>query len=69
LISQNASVEGQVVDSNNNPISYVNVVIYKKGAPTPFKGTATDEAGFFIINEIEEEGDCRVFYDWFFNRY
>jgi len=61
LISQNASVEGQVVDLDNNPISYVNVVLYKKGAKTPFKGTSTDEEGFFIINNLEEEGDYLEF--------
>lgn len=57
LISQNAFVKGQVVDSNNNPISYVNIVVFKKGAPMPYKGTATDESGFFIINDVEEGGD------------
>ncbi len=61
LFSQNASVEGQVLDSNNNPISYVNVVVFKKGSQTPYKGTATDESGFFIINNLEEGGDYLEF--------
>jgi len=61
LFSQNASVEGQVLDSNNKPISYVNVVVFKKGSPSPYKGTATDESGFFIINNLDEGGDYLEF--------
>ncbi len=43
LISQNASIEGLVVDVENNPISYVNVLLFEKGGTQPLSGSVTDE--------------------------
>ena len=53
LFSQDASVEGQVLDSKNNSISYVNILIFEKEGDTAIGGTVTDEDGFFIISDLK----------------
>ena len=55
LISQNASVEGQVVDSDNNPISYVNILLFEKEGAQALKGAVTDDLGNFIINNLNNQ--------------
>jgi len=55
LISQNASVEGQVVDSDNNPISYVNILFFEKEGAQALKGAVTDDLGNFIINNLNNQ--------------
>ncbi len=55
LISQNASIEGLVVDVENNPISYVNVLLFEKGGSQPLSGAVTDELGTFIISNLKEQ--------------
>ncbi len=55
MFSQNASLEGEVVDSENNPISYVNILLFEKEGSQVINGAATDEAGYFIIKDLEEK--------------
>lgn len=55
LYAQENSISGRIVDENNNPLSFVNVVIYKDGASSPTYGTTTAENGTFIFTSIVEE--------------
>lgn len=54
LFSQSATIEGQVVDANNNPISFVNVLLYEKEGAQALKGAVTDDSGNFILSELED---------------
>ena len=54
LLAQNNSLSGTVVDDTNTPLSFVNVILYEKGAATPFTGTSSDERGSFTIESITE---------------
>ena len=44
------SITGKVVDENNSPIDFVNVVLLKADS-TYIAGTVTDENGVFLFNE------------------
>jgi len=55
LFSQEATIEGQVVDSNNQPISFVNVLLFEKADSQALSGAVTDELGNFIINNLKEQ--------------
>lgn len=52
LLAQNYSLSGTVVDNTNNPLSYVNVIIYEAEAQEPFTGTSTDETGTFLLETL-----------------
>ncbi len=55
LFSQNATIEGQVVDSDNQPISFVNVLLYEKDGSSVIGGAVTDDSGNFILSELNEQ--------------
>ncbi len=55
LFSQDATIEGQVVDEENNPLSYATVLIYEKEGSQAFKGAVTDDSGNFIISELNKQ--------------
>lgn len=59
VLSQNVSIGGRVLDTQNNPISFVTVLLYEAEASSPFKGTTTDENGNFSLHRLAE-GDYRV---------
>jgi len=48
------SVEGRVVDSANQPLEYVNVILYKTDGTTMVKGTITDLDGAFQLANIKD---------------
>ena len=50
--AQEVSVSGQVVDLNNEPIALSNVVLLAEDGSTFFKGTSTDDIGYFKVNDI-----------------
>lgn len=52
-MAQDFSVSGRVMDLDNTPLSYVNVMLYNIDSETPLKGTTTDAAGAFIITGLE----------------
>lgn len=55
LFSQNNTIEGQVVDSENNPLSFVNILVYEKQGSQPLNGTVTDIKGSFIIDGLKNQ--------------
>ncbi len=54
LFSQNSTITGVLKDEGNNPLSFVNVLLFQKGATEPFKGVTTDERGNFQIENLED---------------
>lgn len=59
VLSQNVSIGGRVLDTENNPISFVTVLLYQKEASAPFKGTTTDENGNFSLHRLDK-GNYRL---------
>ena len=55
LFSQNTTIEGQIVDSKNEPISFVNILIFEKVGSQAFNGTVTDELGNFSITDLNNQ--------------
>lgn len=47
--SQNVSVSGNILDANNNPIEFANVIILNENESEILKGTSTDASGHFSI--------------------
>ncbi|WP_162266493.1 outer membrane beta-barrel family protein [Aequorivita aquimaris] len=52
LMAQDFSVSGKLTDSNNVPLSFVNVLVYGNKEETPLQGTTTDEDGSFVLNNL-----------------
>lgn len=52
---QDFSISGKVVDSNNRPIEYANVIILSNDANTFLKGTSTDGDGYFSLSALAKE--------------
>lgn len=52
LFAQEFSVSGRVTDSENVPLSFVNVLVYGSEEETPLKGATTDEDGSFVLKNI-----------------
>jgi len=50
---QNFSVLGMVVDANDNPIEFANVLLLNEDINDILKGTSTDDKGFFSLNDLE----------------
>ncbi|MFT4849345.1 MAG: hypothetical protein ACI83B_001884, partial [Sediminicola sp.] len=55
LFSQNSTIAGVIKDEGNNPLSFVNVLLFQKEASEPFKGVTTDEKGYFQIDNIKDD--------------
>lgn len=55
VISQSASLGGRVLDTEDNAISFVNVLLFEIDAAEPFKGITTDINGNFSFHELEEK--------------
>jgi hypothetical protein len=55
LFSQNGSINGRIMDDENDPLSFVTVLIYDGEASEPFNGITTDENGVFSFSGIEEK--------------
>lgn len=54
FLAQNFSVSGSVIDGEGEPLSFVNVLIFKADSTeTPLKGTTTDEDGSFFFTDLE----------------
>ena len=52
LVAQDFSIVGKVVDHENTPISFVNILVFEAENDSPLKGTTTDESGAFGIKGL-----------------
>ncbi|SHG83822.1 TonB-dependent receptor domain-containing protein [Winogradskyella jejuensis] len=52
LFSQEFSLKGTVVDENQSPLSYVNVILQNTEDETFVKGTSTDDNGVFELSNL-----------------
>jgi len=55
LFSQNSTISGLLKDESNNPLSFVNVLLFQKDVSEPFKGVTTDEKGKFQFENIKAD--------------
>ncbi len=55
ILSQNSSIEGQITDTENNPISFVNILLSEEEGALVIAGATTNEEGFFIVEDLEEK--------------
>ncbi len=53
LSSQEYTISGKVVDAENKPVSFANVVVLKANDSTFVGGTSTDDYGDFLINKLK----------------
>ncbi|OYX27649.1 MAG: hypothetical protein B7Z06_03800 [Flavobacteriales bacterium 32-35-8] len=53
LVAQDLTLSGKVVDANNLPLAYTNVVLLMDEDNAPLKGTTTDDEGFFKIDHLK----------------
>ena len=51
-IGQEATISGQVLDQNNQPLSFVNVIATDALDNSILKGASTDESGKFTITGL-----------------
>ncbi|WP_299332976.1 outer membrane beta-barrel family protein [uncultured Psychroserpens sp.] len=52
---QNLSVSGTILDENNNPIEFANVVLYNADESDILRGSSTDDKGYFSISNLESQ--------------
>lgn len=52
---QEHSISGKVVDIQNEPVSYANVIVMKAQDSTIVKGTSTDDLGFYKVNLLKDD--------------
>lgn len=52
LFAQELAISGKITDVEKNPLSFVNVLIYKTDSDIPFKGSTTDKDGFFELDGL-----------------
>lgn len=53
LMAQDFRVSGKVLDANNEPLSYVNILLFSADSETPIKGTASEADGSFSLKGLE----------------
>ncbi|BAO75522.1 TonB-dependent receptor domain-containing protein [Winogradskyella sp. PG-2] len=53
VFAQEFSIKGKVVDSNNNPIEFTNVILYTESNNVFYKGTSTDDKGVFEFSNLD----------------
>lgn len=53
IFGQNYLIEGRVLDSQKQPLSFVNVVLSSDEIPEGIAGTTTDETGVFRIENLD----------------
>ncbi|MCB0458141.1 MAG: TonB-dependent receptor [Flavobacteriaceae bacterium] len=51
-LSQDFSISGIIVDENNAPLSFVNVILYEEETKEAVTGTSSDEKGAFVIESL-----------------
>lgn len=63
LLAQDFTLSGKVMDSENNPLSFVNVLLYEEDDASPFKGFSSNEDGSFLFEELQT-GSYRISYSY-----
>src|SRR5690606_40564097 len=53
LTAQNLTLSGKVIDTNNSPVPYANIILLMDADSTVLNGTASDENGFFKIDNLK----------------
>ncbi|WP_412559571.1 TonB-dependent receptor domain-containing protein [Winogradskyella sp. MIT101101] len=51
--AQDFSLSGKVVDANGSPIEFANVILSVENEDEFYKGTSTDDKGYFIIDNLD----------------
>ncbi|QDO93170.1 carboxypeptidase regulatory-like domain-containing protein [Formosa sediminum] len=51
-VSQEIKISGKVLDNNNLPISYANIILINTQDESNILGTITNESGYFVIEDI-----------------
>lgn len=52
LVLAQHKLSGSVIDSNQQPVAYVNILLLTEGTEEVYKGLATDENGYFSFDAI-----------------
>ncbi len=55
LFSQEVSLQGHIVDNSNNPMSFVNVLVFEMEGEKPITGTSTDSEGNFLLTGLSNK--------------
>jgi len=55
LFSQNETIEGRIVDFENQPISFVNVLLHEKEGSKVINGSVSEDDGTFLISDLENQ--------------
>ena len=45
-------INGKIIDENNEPLSYANIILYQVSNSENPKGTISDDKGMFVIENI-----------------
>jgi len=48
------SIKGTIVDNNNQPQPYANIIIYQEGESNPLTGAVSDDNGNYQFNDLEQ---------------
>ena len=52
-VSQEIKISGKVLDNNNLPISYANIILINTQDESKIFGTITNESGYFVVEDIQ----------------
>lgn len=63
LVAQDFSISGKVVDGDNSPISFVNILVFKDDGDSPIKGCTTDDLGSFKMKGLDS-GSYKLLYSY-----
>jgi len=55
LTAQHASVRGMLVDNDENPVSFANILLYEADSERPISGTTSNDDGSFVISKLEDK--------------
>lgn len=55
LFSQSAIIEGRIVDSESQPISFATILFFEKGGSQALGGAISDDDGNFLISNLKEQ--------------
>ena len=51
--AQSASIQGTILDNENNPLEFANVLLLQASDSTLIRGAVTNEEGFYAIERVE----------------
>lgn len=53
MFSQDYTISGALIDENNQPVSYANIILIRASDSIVYKGTSSNEDGKFIFNNVQ----------------